>query len=79
MKKPKSPSTIGQRIAARRKELGISQRELSERCGLGNTAIFYAESGGNLSARSLMLIAIALETSMDFLATGKKNPESAIA
>ena len=44
MRKPK-PVTIGERIRARRVELGMTQLQLADRVGLKQTAVSYIETG----------------------------------
>ena len=64
--------SIGKRMAMRRKELGITQGEASERCGL--SLQFYAciERGiKGASADSVVKICDGLEISADYLLTGK--------
>lgn len=42
-KKKKPTTTLGQRIAAERKALGISQRELAAACGISQPAVHKIE------------------------------------
>ena len=54
---------VAGRIRSRRRDLGWSRRELSERAGLSERFLTQVESGqGNPSLRSLVEIATALET-----------------
>lgn len=64
--------SIGKRMAMRRKELGLTQGEASERCGL--SLQFYAciERGiKGTSADSVVKICDGLGISADYLLTGK--------
>lgn len=64
--------SIGKRMTMRRKELGITQGEASERCGL--SLQFYAciERGlKGVSADSVVKICNGLGISADYLLTGK--------
>ncbi len=64
--------SIGDRIRAARLKMGISQRELGRRAGLGFTGVCQAESGKyDLRSRNLHAISIELGVSMEFLMTGK--------
>lgn len=64
--------SIGKRMAIRRKELGITQGEAAERCGL--SLQFYAciERGiKGISADSAVKICNGLDISADYLLAGK--------
>lgn len=65
-------SEVGQRIMERRKKLGLTQEELAERCDLTTQYISYIESGKRSSRiENIMLVALELGTSIDFLLTGR--------
>jgi transcriptional regulator with XRE-family HTH domain len=63
--------TIGlktDRLKALREQLGLSQRELSRQCGLGETAIgFYERGDAEPTAKHLIKIAATLGVSADYL------------
>lgn len=66
----------GDRLRAVRERRGLSQRELSRRCELGETAIYRMESAiGQPSADTVARVARELRVSMDFLmgASDKEN------
>lgn len=70
-----SPTTIGQRIRSRRRELNLTLRELSERSDLSITYISDLERGkrGAPTAPVLERLATALECSVDYL-LGREDP-----
>lgn len=61
--------TVGERIKARRKEIGISADVLAERIGVSRSTIFRYENGSieKLPLPSLEPIARALHTSVQYL------------
>lgn len=62
---------VGQRIADRRKALGLTQEELAEKSNLTTQFVSYAESGKRASRpENLMKIASVLGVSTDYLLTG---------
>lgn len=64
-------SEVGQRIMERRKQLGLTQEELAERCDLTTQFVSYAESGKRASRpENLMKMAAVLGVSTDYLLTG---------
>lgn len=70
----------GDRVKARRGELGLSQRKLGERCGISGSAIAQWESGQTkLSSESLMLVAKALETTPEWIMSGESKQSTAAA
>ena len=72
--------TIGQRIKARRQELGLTQTELSERMGYtSKSTISKAESklSDNLTLSRIAEFAEALETNIPYLLGLTTNTESA--
>ncbi len=61
----------GQRIMERRKEMGLTQEQLAEKCDLTTQAVSYFESGKrNMRQDSLMKLALGLGVSTDYLLTG---------
>ena len=58
------PSDLARRAAARRKELGLSVEELASRTGIdpGYLAYFESNSDARLSGGTLLLLALALDT-----------------
>jgi len=65
-------SLVGERIAARRKQLKLSQAELAERAELSSKYISKIESSTNraLSIKSVLQICKALDVSPSFLLLG---------
>lgn len=62
---------MGERIAARRKELGLSQEKLSEKSNVSIHTISSAERGIKcLRADSIIKVSAALNVSADYLLTG---------
>lgn len=62
---------IAKRICERRKQLGLTQEALAEKCDLTPQAVSYAESGKRaMRPDSLMKLAKALGVSADYLLTG---------
>ena len=62
---------MGERIAQCRKSLGLTQEQLAEAAELTTQAISLFESGKrSLRAESLLKLALALNTSTDYLLTG---------
>lgn len=61
--------TIGERIKARRIELGMSADQLAEKIGVSRSTIFRYENGaiGKVPSEVLAQIAIALRTSFTYL------------
>lgn len=71
--------TIGERIRARRKELGISQRGLSAK-GMSSAYVSRIEAGDRRpSIRALRLIAGKLQTTTHWLETGEDDPSVELA
>lgn len=69
----------GDRLRAVRERRGLSQRELSRRCDLGETAIYRMENAiGQPSADTVARVARELRVSMDFLmgASDKETGQS---
>ncbi|MET8331474.1 pyridoxamine 5'-phosphate oxidase family protein [Streptomyces sp. NPDC005181] len=63
-----APSDVGRRVAARRKELGLSQQEVAERSGSATTYIQYVEEHQAMPAMSFLLrLANALDTTVSEL------------
>ena len=62
MSKNVQPSRIGAVIAAKRKMLGLSQRQLAEQCGLNNATIAKLEKDPSLDPdiRTIRILAEAL-------------------
>lgn len=62
---------VGKRIQDRRKQIGITQEALAEKCDLTPQFVSYAESGKReIKIGSLQKLASALDTSTDYLLTG---------
>ncbi len=63
---------IGKRIAARRRQLGLTQEALAERGDITPQFVSYAESGKRaMRPDNLLKLATALEVSADYLLTGE--------
>lgn len=67
--------TIGDRLKARRLELGITQTELAKKVGLTQPAIAHLEKGIREKPRELLEIARALNLNPVYLSTGKGSKE----
>lgn len=68
-------STPGRRIKARRALLGIEQRELAEKAGLGVTRLSGLENDHNFDALkvgTLARICAVLECTLDYVVTGRE-------
>ena len=64
----------GQLIARRRKEIGLTQKELAERLGVTNKAVSKWETGGGMPDVSVLeTLADALEVSVDELLRGERE------
>lgn len=76
---------LGQRIAARRRELGLRQTQVCEKCDLNNNYLSNIERGRSIpSLEVFMRICEALETGPDQLLLGTRrgedwSPERAVA
>jgi transcriptional regulator with XRE-family HTH domain len=65
---------MGRRIADRREELGLTQKELADRADLSVTFLSEVENGKrNISSVKLLRVADALDTTMDFIARGNNQ------
>lgn len=63
---------MGQRMAARRKQLGMTQEQVAELSGLSNQFFACVERGmKNIRAESLLRVCKALDVSADYLLTGQ--------
>ena len=63
---------VGDRIATRRKDLGLTQEALAEMSEVTTQFISYAESGKRaMRPENLLKVANALEVSVDYLLTGQ--------
>lgn len=63
--------TLGQRIKARRAELGISRPKLAQLTGIPYSTLAGIESGDQQGSTELHKIARALDCTTDYLATGR--------
>lgn len=60
--------TLGQKVKTRRRELGYTQTELADRMQVTQSYISQLEYDGfNPSMQMIISIAVALETSIDYL------------
>lgn len=64
-------SRIGDRVRARRDELGLSQQDLASRCGVTQQAIAQLEDGTTQRPRYILELSAALEVSPRWLLEGK--------
>ncbi len=64
--------TVGERIHARRKELGMTLDDITKKTGIPKSTVQRWESGAirNMGQESLRKVAIALDTSVNYLQTG---------
>lgn len=70
-------SLIGQRIARRRKELGLRQAEVCERAGINDKYLSCIERATSIpSLEVIMKLALALDTTPDEFLTGSVRYES---
>lgn len=64
-------TSIGNRIRDRRKELGLTQTDIHEKCGIASGALSQMESGNRTpSAITLYKLSTVLDCSIDWLITG---------
>lgn len=64
---------VGKRIQDRRKQLGMTQETLAEKCNLTPQFVSYAEAGKReIKIGSLQNLAKSLQVSCDFLLNGEK-------
>lgn len=69
-------SSVGERIKARRTDLGWTQDQLAEKAGISKGFLSDLENGKrSVSADKLLDIARALGVSLDFLMTGRASEE----
>lgn len=67
---------MGKRMAARRKELGLTQENVADRAGIAHQQYNKAENGRVcLGSDSLLRVSSALQISADYLLTGKSGPD----
>lgn len=68
--------TFGERVRARRQELGLTQEQLAEACGLHWTFIGQVERGRrNISLHNILKIAAGLQLDPGELVQGLGAPE----
>ena len=68
-------ASVGKRIRRLRKQLGLTQEELADKCGLDFRSIGAVERGErNLSLKSLNAIADALKVTPEFLLQKEEPP-----
>lgn len=65
--------TLGERLAKRREQLGLSQKALSQKVGVSQQSINKIESGQTRSPRNLERLAIALSVTSQWLLFGDTN------
>lgn len=69
--------TIGQRIKARRQELGLSQQALASKLGMSGPGLYLIESGKTQRPRNLDKIAAVLKITVDSLESRRGRKASA--
>jgi transcriptional regulator with XRE-family HTH domain len=68
--------TVGERIKARRAELGWTQDQLAEKAGISKSFVSDLETGKrSIGADTLLDVGRAMNVSLDFLMTGKQSGE----
>jgi transcriptional regulator with XRE-family HTH domain len=68
--------TVGDRIKARRAELGLTQDQLAEKAGISKSFVSDLETGKrSIGADTLLDVGRAMNVSLDFLMTGKESGE----
>ena len=73
---PELAVAMGKRMAARRKELGLTQETVADLAGIAHQQYNKAENGKScLGADSLHRVSTALQISADYLLTGKSSVE----
>lgn len=69
-------TAMGKRMAQKRKECGLTQETVADLAGITHQQYNKAENGKScLSSDSLLRVSIALQTSADYLLSGKKTSE----
>lgn len=72
--------TLGSRVTARRKELGMTQEELAKRMGYqSRSSINKVECGREVSQRIIVRLAEALDVTVPYLMGWDPNPEEQAA
>ncbi len=69
--------SLGERLRARRSELGLSQAELATAAGMSQQGVVSIEGGDVQRPRRLMELADVLQVSVDWLLNGTGTPGSA--
>ena len=73
---PELAQAMGRRMAARRRELDLTQENVADTAGIAHQQYNKAENGKVcLGADSLMRVSAALQTSADYLLTGKSGAD----
>ena len=66
--------TMGQRIRARRRELGLTQEKLAERVDISPSFVGHLERGEKIpSLDTVARLCTAMDVSMDYLALGRRQ------
>ena len=69
-------TAMGKRMAEKRKECGLTQETVADLAGITHQQYNKAENGKScLSSDSLLKVSIALQTSADYLLSGKQTTE----
>jgi len=73
-------TAMGRRMAQRRKECGLTQEKVADLAGITHQQYNKAENGKTcLSSDTLLRISTDLQTSADYLLSGRKTSEKYIA
>lgn len=73
-------TAMGRRMAQRRKECGLTQEKVADLAGITHQQYNKAENGKTcLSSDTLFRISTALQTSADYLLSGRETSEKYIA
>ena len=73
-------AAMGKRLAEKRKERGLTQEAIAEMAGITYQQYNKAENGkACLGSDTLLRVSIALQTSADYLLSGKKTSEKYIS
>lgn len=70
----KAPMSLGERIEARRKEVGLSQAELARRVGIRQSTMNSLIKGNSRTTRSIVELARELDTTPDYLMGRTDDP-----
>ena len=69
-------AVIGPRIKERRLALGMSLSDVGKACDVAKSTISHWEEGTDVRGAKLLRLAVALQTTVDYLLGNTNNPES---